>query len=169
VLTLNLEEPVKSRALSMILLVSSAACAPAAPPAAPAPVTQASATEVPPILALLSERERLSLTSEQVVALEKVARDWDAANTKAIRRVRQAKVKPLALRAHAPAAADNNLRAVRAVEQVLSDEQRRAVCQLNRAPGARVASSSAPRKVERRRAWPWCSAQLPALASRPAD
>jgi hypothetical protein len=148
----------------MILLVSSAAaCAPAAQPAAPAP---RAAANVPPILGLLSERERLSLTPSQVVALEEVARQWDAANTKLTRRVRQAKVKPLALRAEAPAAADNNLRAARAVEQVLSAEQRRAVCELNRAPAARTASTAAPRHAERRRTWHWCTTQLPALASR---
>ncbi len=150
----------------MILLVSSAACAPAAPPAAPAPVAQATAAEVPPILALLSERERLSLTPAQVVALEAVAREWDAANTRAVRRVRQARVKPLALRAEAPAAAGNNLRAALAVEQVLSAGQRRAVCELDRAPGARAASTAAPRRV--RRAWPWCGSELPALAARPS-
>jgi hypothetical protein len=142
----------------MILLVSSAAaCAPAAQPAAPAPLASAKAADVPPILALLSERERLSLTPSQVVALEEVAREWDAANTKLTRRVRQARVKPLALRAEAPAAADNNLRAARAVEQVLSAEQRRAVCELDRAPAARTASTAAPRRTERRRTWHWCT------------
>lgn len=151
----------KSRALSMILLVSSAACAPAVQPAAPAPPV-----DVPPVLALLSERERLALTPSQVVALEAVAREWDAANTKVVRRLRQAKVKPLAFRAEAPAVADNNLRAARAVEQLLSAEQRRTVCELNRAPAAKTVSrDAAPRRTERRRTWPWCTAApLPALA-----
>jgi len=145
---------VKSRALSMILLVSSAACAPAVQPVAPAP-----AADVPPILALLSDRERLALTPSQVVALENVAREWDATNNKVVRRVRQAKVKPLAFRAGAPSVADNNLRATRAVEQLLSAEQRRRVCELNRAPAVKTVSrDAAPRSTERRRTWPWCTA-----------
>lgn len=137
----------KSRIWSVILLVSSAACAPSAPHTAPAPRR----ADVPPILSLLSERERLSLTSSQVIALDSVAREWDVANSRLTRRLRSSRgIVPLpvaALRSDATspraALAENNRRAAAAVERILTPAQRGAVCEVRR-PGTR-------------RVWPWCA------------
>ena len=128
--------------LPVALLVSSAAaCAPAAPLAAPAPAPRAA--EVPPVLALLSERERLSLTGGQVVALDSIAREWDAANTRLHRQLGAARGRrptgiALALRPDAAtlraSIAENNHRAARAVEKLLTDGQRAAACGGRRAP-----------------------------------
>ena len=139
----------KSRIWSVILLVSSAACAPSAPHTAPAP--RRPDADVPPILSLLSERERLSLTSSQVIALDSVAREWDAANSRLTRRHRSSRgIVPIpvaALRSDATspraAFAENNRRAAAAVEHILTPAQRGAVCEARR-PGTR-------------RAWPWCA------------
>lgn len=148
--------------LVALLASSAAACAPSTPAAAPAPRTP----EVPPVRALLSERERLSLTGEQVVALDSIARDWDATNTRLHRKLGAARGKrpagiALALRPEAPtlraALAENNQRALRAVEKVLSDGQRAALCGAPEAPRMRTASL---RAEPRRPAWHWCGEGL---------
>ena len=167
----------RARVLSVILAASAAACAPSAPAAAPEPRTAGLDVAVPPVRALLGERERLSLTSEQVVALDSIAREWDRANDKLARGgggAKPAGLVTLALKAGKAATrprtavAENNLRAAKAVERVLTPEQRRTVCELTGggagdrvdAPaGSRsLVSSSAPRRAKARRVWPWCAA-----------
>lgn len=192
----------KSRVLSMILLAASAAaCAPSAPAVAPAPEpaprAEPARADVPPVLALLSERERLSLTAAQVAALDSIAREWDVANEKLHRRVGVARGNrppsfALALRPGAKPAlsaiADNNRRAAEAVRQVLTPEQRRAVCalppstrtiapasdggkaaRLTRALGRRTEagvreSSASASRARTTRPWPWCQPAASDLA-----
>ncbi|HST58476.1 MAG TPA: hypothetical protein VLK84_07310 [Longimicrobium sp.] len=158
-------------ALVPILL---AACAPAAaPPAAPAPA------DVPPVLALLDARERLALSGDQVVQLESIARDWEAANDTLARRIgavkgRGANPLRLAVAPHARTAraaiAENNRRAARAVERALQPEQRQRLCTVHRLKhqaeyAVRAAKTGQARGGEahpRRRGdspppWPWCA------------
>jgi hypothetical protein len=177
----------------MILLAASAACAPSAPAVAPAPEpaprAEPARADVPPVLALLSERQRLSLTAAQVAALDSIAREWDVANEKLHRRAGVARGnRPpafvLALRPGAKpvlsAIAENNRRAAEAVRQVLTPEQRQAVCalpsspptivlateggkaaRLTRALGLRTdgsvrGSSASAARARTNRPWPWC-------------
>ncbi|HEX8672196.1 MAG TPA: hypothetical protein VF710_09915 [Longimicrobium sp.] len=171
--------------LSVILLVASAAaCAPSAPQHGPAPRRAQLDADVPPILALLSDRERLSLTSQQVIALDSIAREWDVNNVKLNRRLGVARGKRPVTLALNPAAsptraalADNNRRAAEAVQQVLTPAQREAACAMPRATGTRASSrnggvkaSFAGRGTARhdarpaavRPAWHWCAATAPA-------
>lgn len=172
--------------LSVILLVASAAaCAPSAPQPGPAPRRPQLDANVPPILALLSDRERLSLTSSQVIALDSIAREWDVTNVKLNRRLGVARGKrPVTLalnREVSPtraALAANNRRAAEAVEQVLTPAQRDAACAMPRAIGARAARHGAPRgaaffagrgtarpdarRAAVRPAWHWCAGVAPA-------
>jgi hypothetical protein len=152
----------------MILLVSSAAaCVPSVPPAAPAPRSTRMDADVPPILALLSERERLSLTSSQVIALDSIAREWDAANAKLIRRnsfvrARRPELGFIAVRPDAgPSRAAHNRRAAEAVERVLSPSQRQAACEPPRRSSAGAPSRAAARGPKRP-AWPWCATAITA-------
>jgi hypothetical protein len=138
----------------MILLAASAACAPSAPAVAPAPEpaprAEPARADVPPVLALLSERERLSLSAAQVAALDSIARDWDVMNEKLHRRVGVARGNrppafALALRPGAKPAlsaiVENNRRAAEAVRQVLTPEQRQSVCALPSTPRTIVLES----------------------------
>ncbi len=166
--------------LSMILLVASAAaCAPSAPQPGPVPRRAQLEADVPPILALLSDRERLSLSSAQVIALDSIAREWDVTNVKLNRRLGVARGKrpvTLALNREASptraALAANNRRAAEAVERVLTPAQREAACAMPRAIGARAArnggtrgpASFAARDTRRpsvRPAWHWCAGVAP--------
>jgi hypothetical protein len=184
----------------ILLAASAAACAPSAPAVAPAPAPAARAerthADVPPVLALLSERERLSLSAGQVAALDSIARDWDVANEKLHRRVGVARGNrppafALALRPGAKPAlsaiAENNRRAAEAVRQVLTPEQRQAVCALSspartivlereggkaarltrtlglRTDGVRGSSASAAR-ARTTPPWPWCQPAVSDLA-----
>ncbi len=170
--------------LSVFLLVASAAaCAPSAPQPGPAPRRAPLDADVPPILALLSDRERLSLTSSQVIAIDSIARDWDVHNVKLNRRLRVARGKrpvTMALKPEASptraALAANNRRAAEAVEQVLTPSQREAACAMPRATGARAARSGGAkasstgrgaarpdaRRAAVRPAWHWCAGVAPA-------
>jgi hypothetical protein len=183
----------------ILLAASAAACAPSAPAAAPAPTpaprVEPARADVPPVLALLSERERLSLTAAQVAALDSIARQWDVANDKLHRRVGVARGNrppafALALRPGAKPAlsaiAENNRRAAEAVRQVLTPEQRQAVCalppstrtiasagdagkaaRLTRVLGLRTdvrASGASAARVGPSRAWPWCQPAASNLA-----
>lgn len=103
----------------------------------------------PPIFTLFGERERLSLTSEQLVALDSIQRQWSAENERLTRcgtvvsggvvtTVEARRVQPRGREARS-----NNYRAAQAVGKVLTAEQRQAVCELQ---GRRRA----------RAWWPWC-------------
>ncbi len=167
--------------LSLILLVASAAaCAPSAPQPGPAPRRAQLEADVPPILALLSDRERLGLASAQVMALDSIAREWDVTNVKLNRRLGVARGKrPVTLALHPEASptraaiAANNRRAAEAVEQVLTPSQREAACAMPRAIGARAARNGGPkasfagrgpdpRRATVRPAWHWCAGVAPA-------
>lgn len=161
----------RSRAMSMILIASAAACAPSAPLSRPSPDADA-----PPVRALLSERERLSLSSEQVVALDSISRKLDVADRAgpgrgSIKRALAARVRSAKEpdRALALVAGSHRI-AMQAVEQLLRPEQRARLCDLQREREARVAlredkraagahslASSGVRRSEKRRGWPWCS------------
>ena len=128
----------RSRVFPAVMLASLAACAPSAPPAS-APSAGTSADEdVPPVLALLSERQRLALEPAQVVALESIARDWEAADDTLSRRIGAAKGRgPNPLRRmlgkHVLAAvAENNRRTALAVSRVLHPDQRETLCTTQR-------------------------------------
>jgi hypothetical protein len=167
---------VRSRVFSAMLPALLAACAPSAPPAsAPAPSAPA---DVPPVLALLDARERLALSSDQVVQLESIARDWEAANDTLSRRIGAVKGRGprplhLALGKHArltrEAVVENNRRAAQAVERVLQPGQRQTLCTTHRlqreaavavraakaGPGARTRAAHAGKTAARD--WPWCA------------
>lgn len=106
----------------------------------------------PPILALMGQRERLALTSAQVVALDSIHRDWSAENERLTRRgtaissgVGGTSAAPTRVAPSGPEARANHRRAADAVERVLTVEQQLAVCDLHR--NAREDAS---------RLWPWC-------------
>lgn len=162
----------RSRAMSMILIASAAACAPPALATRPSPDADA-----PPVRALLSERDRLSLTGEQVVALDSISREMDVTDRAVGRRLGIIKVglaprlglgrqpdRALAL------VAGSHRSAMQAVEQLLRPEQRARLCELQRERQGKSAlredkrslaghtlASSRPRRREKQRVWPWCS------------
>jgi hypothetical protein len=165
----------------LALLPVFAACAPAAPPAQ-APRTGAEAEDVPPVLGLLAERERLALQPRQVEAIESIARDWESRND-ALRRemgaVKGRGPNPLRIihkqaRNTVKAMAENNRRAAHAVGQVLNADQRARMCTVQRlrhemaavtrsvksaAPSATQARPAAHARASREpaRVWPWCA------------
>lgn len=183
----------RSRVFPAFLLCAAAACAPSSPPAS-APAASAPASDgVPPVLGLLDQRERLALSADQVVALEGIARDWEAANDTLARRIGAVKGRaPSPLRAvlgkearvAREAIEENNRRTSMAVARVLRPRQRDALCtteRLRHETAAAVRTAKAPAKpaavrqvraskavatvgrAETRRAWPWC-ASVPARA-----
>jgi hypothetical protein len=132
------EAPVRSRVLTIIPIALFAACAPAAAPARSfAPQARVDA-QVPPVRALLRERERLALTAEQVVALDSISREWQAANDALARRlgaVKGRRPNPFRVALARPALgliAENDRRAAQSAAQVLSPRQRRTVCSVQR-------------------------------------
>lgn len=144
----------------MLLVLFAAACASAAPRAGDVPVPTPAASHVPPIPALLGERDRLGLTAAQVSALDSIARAWSATNGELHRRMgveRGRRPVPVALGLHSgstrTALAQNTLRALSAVERVLTPEQRRAACELPRATEA-----GWDHATKMQRAWTWCAA-----------
>lgn len=146
---------------SVILLVlSAAACAGAAPRAGEVSAPTPSASGVPPIPALVGERERLGLTAAQVSALDSIARVWSATDGKLHRKMgveRGRRPIPVALGLHSgptrEALAENTLRAVSAVERVLTPAQRSAACELPRAT-----ETGWDHAAKMRHAWTWCAA-----------
>lgn len=161
----------RSRAISVILIASAAACAPSAPTTRPSPDA-----DVPPVRALLSERDQLSLNSEQVVALDSISREVDVADRAVGRRLGIIKG-GLAPRLGWGSQPDRALalvagshgHAMQAVQQLLRPEQRARLCELQRARQAKAAlgnekralaghtRASSRRQAEKRREWPWCA------------
>jgi hypothetical protein len=160
--------------MSMILIASAAACAPSAPATRPSPDADA-----PPVRALLSERDQLALSSEQVVALDSISRKLDVTGP-AAGRSRGSLKRGLAARVSSAKQPDRALAlvagshrsAMQAVEQLLRPEQRQRLCDLQREREARTAlqqderavgghslASSGARRGEKRRGWPWCSSE----------
>lgn len=162
----------RSRVMSVILIASAAACAPSAPSTRPSPEADA-----PPVRALLSERDRLSLSSDQVVALDSLSREFDTVGRGVSRRLGIIKGglaprlgfgkqpdRALAL------VADSHSRAMQAVHQLLRPGQRQRLCELQRAHENKVAlrndkrslaghtrGPASARRGETQRTWPWCS------------
>ncbi|HSU13741.1 hypothetical protein [Longimicrobium sp.] len=137
----------------------------AAPPAevSPSPATGESREQrealPPPILALIGERARLSLTSEQVVALDSIQQRWSAENARLTQTgmvmstsVLGTTFKRGTVAPSGPEARANHFRAAKAVEAVLTEQQRRAVCDLHR---------TRPEPVHR--LWPWCGSRPGAI------
>jgi hypothetical protein len=167
---------VRSRAMSMILIACAAACAPSAPATRPSPDAGA-----PPVRALLSERDRLSLSSEQVVALDSLSRELDVADRAVGGRlgIIKGRLAPrLGLgkepdRALALVAGSHGS-AMQAVERLLRPEQRARLCELQRARESKIALRQDKRSVaghtlashgsarkQSERTWPWCSPTPP--------
>jgi hypothetical protein len=107
----------------------------------------------PPILALIGERDLLSLTPAQVVALDSIHQRWSAENDRLTQRgtvitggVMGSGVENRAVAPTGPEARANHSRAARAVQEILDAEQQRAVCELY-----------LRRRERAHRLWPWCS------------
>jgi hypothetical protein len=124
---------------------------------APAPAAETGRAErqtvAPPILALMGQRDLLSLTPDQVVALDSAHQRWSAENDRLTHRgtvvsagVLGATVENRAVAPTGPEAQANHGRAARAVQEILDSEQERAVCELYRR-----------RRERAHRLWPWCS------------
>jgi hypothetical protein len=161
---------VRSRAMSVILIATAAACAPSAPATRPSPDAG-----VPPVRALLGERDRLSLTGTQVVALDSISRELDVTDRVVSHRLgiikgglapRPGRGKP---REGLGTVAEKQSRAARAVEQLLRPDQRQRLCELSLERQGKVAlrddkraltghsfASSRRQPTETRGAWPWC-------------
>jgi hypothetical protein len=106
----------------------------------------------PPILGLLGDRERLSLTSEQVTALDSIYERWNLENTRLTRTgmvmstgITGTTFSRGSVAPSGPEARANHLRAAKEVEALLTDEQRRSVCEL-----------FSGRREPVNRLWPWC-------------
>lgn len=173
----------RSRVMSMILIASAAACAPSGPAARPSPDADGL-----PVRALLSERDRLALSSEQVEALDSISRELDVADRAAGRRlgiIKSGLAPRLGSRTQPDRAlalvAGSHRSAMQAVERLLRPEQRRRLCEWQAAQEGKVAlredkralagrgfASSGARRSEKRRGWPWCSSE-PSRASRSAQ
>jgi hypothetical protein len=140
-------------ALPLLVLGTSVACPAARAPSNPSAEDRAQREALaPPILALIGQRDRLTLTSEQVAALDSIHQAWSAENEKLSRRGTVVSAgaggivtAPSRSVPSGPEARGNHLRAARAVEGVLSREQQLAVCELHRS-GREAAH----------RLWPWC-------------
>jgi hypothetical protein len=176
---------VRSRAMSMtILIAAAAACAPSAPATRPSPDA-----DVPPVRSLLSEREQLSLSSEQVVALDSLSRELDVTERAVGRRLGILKgglLPRLDLGKREPdralaLVAGSHRSAMQAVQQLLRPEQRARLCELQLAREGKTAlrqdkrsfaghtpASSASRRDGKARTWPWCT-PAPARASHTAQ
>lgn len=168
-----------------------AACG--SPPPAPSTVAEPAVAplEPPPVFALIGARERLQLTSEQISALDSIGRWNSSANEGVIRdsRVREMRPGDPTIDSVARIVRENNLQAGLGVQTLLSDEQRRQVCELfrpERGRDGRAASRGAqsrPRTGAQGRGrsgtmqerplsvWPWCSdpaAETPSEEDPPA-
>jgi hypothetical protein len=140
-------------AVPLLVLSTSLGCAAAHVASNPSAEDRAQRDALaPPILALLGQRDRLTLTTEQVAALDSIHRDWSAENDRLTRRgtvvsagMGGASAGPSRVAPSGPEARANHVRAARAVEGVLDREQQVAVCDLHRSGREAV-----------HRLWPWC-------------
>jgi hypothetical protein len=181
------EESVKTQACSAILFAALSACAPAAPSSGGTSPGTIGDADVPPVMSLLSERERLSLSSGQVEELESIARDWETTNDELTRQIGAVKGRapnPVRLafakraRLASSAIAENNMRTAMAVAGVLSPAQRHILCTVERLRatsavrakhhGGNVASvigRKSSRDGDARVDWPWCASVKAETAS----
>jgi hypothetical protein len=167
------------RKIAFASLLIVAACGPAQT-AFPAGAVNPLALEPPPIYSLLGYRDRLSLTSEQVEALDSIAQDVKRRNdplVDSLRAVADARsgrsrgIIPITdeTRPALERVRDQNRAAAAAVQDVLSDEQQTQVCRLfeetrqdrlrSRGDRARPVGQVAPADTSlflSRQSWPWC-------------
>lgn len=166
------------RALSMGVVLLLSGCAASGPPARSVEQTEAM-TPVPSVYALIGDRARIGLTSEQVEALDSIGEWLIAANSEANERLRQLGIGPLARpggRAGIPEEVRplmeelrrNNLAAMEGIEAVLTEEQKALVCERVGRRVQRVERDRAERGAagDRRaagafqgapQAWWWCA------------
>lgn len=172
------EEPVKNVRWLVVGVLMLAACG-APPPVPPTAAEPAVAPlQPPPVFALIGQRETLELTSEQISALDSIGRWNSSANETVTRdpRVRDMRPGDPAVDSVTRVIRQNNLQAARGVETLLSDEQRRQVCEMFQPEGRRD-GRAAPRGAQGRprtgaqgragrpgmmedrqlSVWPWCS------------
>ena len=146
----------KSTILLALLAFCTGSAIQASAQASPSPAGQESREQrealPPPILGLIGDRERLSLTSGQVSALDSIYERWNAENTRLTRTGMVMSTGVLgttfsrgSVAPSGPEARANHLRAAKEVEAVLTAEQRRIVCELYSGRRERV-----------HRLWPWC-------------
>lgn len=167
------------RKIAFVSLLIVAACGPAQT-TFPAGSVNPLALEPPPIYSLLGFRERLSLSSEQVVALDSLAQDVkrrndplvDSLRTVANSRSGRARgIIPISeeTRPVLERVRDQNRAAATAVQDLLSDEQQTQVCELfeetrrdrlrSRGGRDRPVRRTAPADTAlffSLRGWPWC-------------
>lgn len=123
----------------VFLLLALFACGPASAPSDPPTVVTPIMLEPPPIYALLGFRERLELTSEQIVQLDSIAIDVQARNSELMEELEEKsqltrsqtalmvgeEARPVLDRIR-----DNNLEAAAAVGRLLSPAQQTTACQV---------------------------------------
>jgi len=142
-------------------------------------------SDVPPVYALLGQRERIELTSEQIAALDSIGIWVAEANRELLESLREHGLDSPRMVASAPIDPDriapegrailvelgeNNTAAARGVEGVLTTAQRDRICELFGAEegmersrdsaqpgGERVSGQAADSRVSRRYRWPWCA------------
>jgi hypothetical protein len=138
----------------LVLLLSTVAACPAARTAShPGGENRAErAAQPPPILALLGQRDRLSLTSDQVVALDSIHQQWAAEDNRLMRRgtvvsagFGGTSATSSRTAASTPEARANHRWAAQAVQHLLDREQQLAVCAFYQNPRSAVSHL-----------WPWC-------------
>ena len=132
-------------------------------PAGPPPI------RAPSMFALLGERERLQLTSQQIEALDSIGR-WLARETQDLREDFDPQARPdsAVLAARSESMTALHVRAIQGVRELLTEEQRERVCDLQeeRASEAREGRERQARPTVLRRGatgsfsgvgrWTWC-------------
>jgi hypothetical protein len=177
--------------LALVALVGcGAGQATSGPASSPEAAAELRGLDTPPVYSLLGYRETLELTSEQITRIDSIGSWIDSANrglrpgpAEAQRRQGSGgffggQGRGPAATPEAQAAMDslraNNRAAVQALEQVLTEEQRARVCELNRPdrqpPAGRRGAASAPDRrgqggmtvpMGGRYVWPWCAPPSP--------
>lgn len=168
----------------LIVGMGMGACSPLPPPdpSASGPRRDIVGTGVPSIPSLLSQRERLSLTSPQVNALDSVARVWRVENDTLARRLREVwgdRTDPRAregerardverARPVLRALVENNRRLTGGVEAILDPAQQQVACELQAEErGERPGGGRRPPGAERA-GWPWCGVARQDATAAPA-
>ena len=138
------------RVLPLLAVIASASCGGGNPPpqAEPEPESELAgplpaAAGTPAVIALIGARERLGLTSAQVIALDSIGGSWRSRNDALVAELRRAwgdrrprnregmeRARPLF-----ESMGENNDAAARGVEAVLTPEQRQTACELQREAG----------------------------------
>lgn len=177
------------RMMTVAGLVLAAGCGGSgAPPRdGPAPVITPGMTNGggPNVIALIGAREQVGLTGQQVVALDSIGRLWSDRQDSIRAEMRGESQREGVAAQLLVRMAENNARANEAVEAVLTDEQRRAVCGIRvldpdrrivgsraapvdrrntRDPRLRAGRSAVDTIPGVRRGWPWCGAMRPDTA-----